>query len=189
MAFDLLTKRHTHTTWSLGSSDDPLVWTPSAVKSEMLRILGIIDLVNLEVSQTLTEGKISKSEWWQWHQAYLSTHQFLTNASNLWGSNVVVARRHEQDALKWRDFLVSRGGTLQGPNNPGRNSSDWSTTDIALAIGATVATASRRCASYACLKSRRRKGQTTCLATLSLTRPTLPTSTNVGASSPTTTFT
>jgi len=139
MAFDLLTKRQTSSRWTLGSSDEPFVWTPSSVKSEMLRILGIFDLVNVEVSRALVDGKISKPEWEQWRQTYLASHQFLTSTSSLWGSNVTVARNHEQNALRWRDFIASRGGTLQGPKNPGRNEDGWSTTQLALAIGGIAA--------------------------------------------------
>jgi hypothetical protein len=35
MAYDLLTKRQTPANWSLGL-DEPFVWTPSAVKSELI---------------------------------------------------------------------------------------------------------------------------------------------------------
>jgi hypothetical protein len=118
MACDLVLGR-TRRDWSLGS-DEPLVWTPSAIQAERLRILGVFDTVNMEVSQAVRDGKLSPAEWKQWSQIYKSSHAFLTSASNLWGSNVVAARKHEDSALKWHKFIESKGGKLQGPHNPGR---------------------------------------------------------------------
>ena len=144
MAFDLLSKRSTCRNWSAHTilgSDDPMVWTPSAVKAEMLRVLGIVDLVNLDVSKAFADKKISDAEWRQWRQEYLGAHQFLTSSSSLWGSNVAIARQREQDALKWRELIASRGGNLQGPKNPGRKEDGITTTQVALAVGGIAATA------------------------------------------------
>ena len=120
-------------------SDDPLVWTRSAVKAEMLRILGILDAVNLDVSRARGENKLSDAEWKQWRATYLSGHKFLTTASHYWGSNVIAARKHESEALKWRDFVASKGGSLQGPSL-GRPA-DFPTTKVALAVGGVAAAA------------------------------------------------
>ena len=119
MAYDLIfgkTKRN----WSVSMGlDEPLVWTPGAVKAEMMRVLGIVDAVNQDASQALTIGKLTPAEWNQWRQTYLNSHTFLIKASSLWGSNVKVARLHESDAIKWRDLIASRGYKTQGPQNLG----------------------------------------------------------------------
>ena len=141
MAYDLLSKRHTKTDWSLGL-DEPFVWTPAAVKSELLRVLGVLDTVNYDMSRAVKDGKLGTSEWSQWRQTYLESHEFLTHASNLWGSNVKIAREHETQALKWRDLVATRGGRLQGPTNPGREpESKFNTTNIALTVGGVAAAA------------------------------------------------
>ena len=138
MAFDLLTRKQNSSNWALGESDDPYVWTPAAVKGELMRVLGIVDTVNLDVSKALLDDKITKAEWEIWRQNYIASHKFLSSSSSLWGSNVLVARQHEQNALKWRDFIEQRGGTLQGPKNPGRPKENWTTAEIALAVGGAV---------------------------------------------------
>jgi hypothetical protein len=141
MAYDVLTKRHTNSNWALGL-DEPLVWTPGAVKSELLRVLGVVDTVNRDMSRAVKDGKLSGPEWEQWRQTYLESHEFLTHASNKWGSNVKIAREHETQALKWRELVDSRGGHLQGPKNPGREpESTFSTTNLALAVGGVAAAA------------------------------------------------
>jgi len=143
MSYDLLTKRQTNSDWSMGL-DEPLVWTPSSVKSELLRVLGVVDTVNSDMSQAVKDKKLSGAEWQQWRQTYFTSHDFLTNASNKWGSNVKIAREHETQALKWRDLIESRGGQLQGPKHPGREPEKpdpFSTTNIALAIGGIAAAA------------------------------------------------
>jgi hypothetical protein len=141
MAYDLLTRRQTSTNWSLGL-DEPFVWTPSAVKSELLRVLGVVDTANRDMSRAVKESKLSGPEWEQWRQTYLTSHEFLTHASNKWGSNVKIAREHETQALKWRELVASRGGQLQGPQNPGREpESKFSTTNVALAVGGIAAAA------------------------------------------------
>jgi hypothetical protein len=143
MSYDLIFHRAIPIDWSISpaimGSDEPLVWTPGAVKTELMRILGIIDAVNRDVSLAAKEGKISSTEWEQWQQSYLTSHRFLVNASSLWGSNVMVARQHESQALKWRDLVASRGGTLLGPRNPGRKDDRWSLAGMALAVGGAVA--------------------------------------------------
>ncbi len=98
-------------------ASDPLIWTPSAVHAELMRILGVLDTVNREVSAASGAGKISGAEWDQWRRAYLAGHNFITNASTFWGSNVNTARQHEQEAGKWRSLVISRGGQTQGPSN------------------------------------------------------------------------
>lgn len=141
MAYDLLTKRKTNTDWSMGL-DEPNVWTRSALKAEFLRILGILDLVNSDMSLAVKSGRLSPTEWEQWHNLYLNSHEFLTNASPSWGSNAKIAREHETQALKWRDLVESRGAQVQGPKNPGRNKeSVFNPINLALGIGGIAATA------------------------------------------------
>jgi len=139
MAHDLIFGK-TARNWSAGY-DDPLVWTPSAVKAEMLRVLGIVDAVNSDASRAVEEGKLSPEEWNQWRQTYLASHEFLTGASGLWGSNVAVARGHEKEANKWRSLIGQRGGKLQGPGNlgPSKDPPGIDKTTIALAIGGVIA--------------------------------------------------
>ena len=141
MAYDIIFGR-TKRDWSCGS-DDPLVWTPSAVKAEMLRILGIVDAVNEDASKAVEGGQLTPAEWNQWHQTYLASHEFLVNASGLWGSNVAVARNHEREANKWRQLITSRGGKVQGPGNlgPQNNPFEIDKWTVALAVGGVAATA------------------------------------------------
>jgi hypothetical protein len=101
----------------LDASDDPWVWTPSAVSAELNRILAVIDSVNMDVSNATKVGKITSAEWNTWYQVYLAAHNFLTSASSLWGSNVMTARQHEAEAAKWRDLVKKRGAAVQGPEN------------------------------------------------------------------------
>jgi hypothetical protein len=97
-------------------SDDPLVWTPGAVKAELDRIRGVLDTVNAEVSAATADKKISGQEFDLWRSGvYAPAHDFVDHASTFWGSNVVAARQHEQAAGKWRDFVKARGGQLVGP--------------------------------------------------------------------------
>jgi hypothetical protein len=143
MAYDLLTRHTTSRDWAMPTllgSDEPNVWTRAAIKGERDRILGVIDAVNQDVSRAAGEKKITSSEWQQWRQAYVAAHDFLTNMSNLWGSDMQVARWHENLALQWRDFLRERGATLQGPRNPGRPKDESiSVAQVALAIGGVAA--------------------------------------------------
>jgi hypothetical protein len=102
------------------------------------------NLVNNEASQAVLDGKISPVEWKQWAQIYKSSHNFLTSASVHWGSNAMAARRHEDTALKWHDFIASKGGKLQGPRNPGRKPSDnplFNKWTAALLVGGIAASA------------------------------------------------
>ena len=99
--------------------DNPNVWTRKAIKAERLRVLGILDLVNRDVSRAFGDKKITQDEWNTWRQEYVSSHQFATEMSNLWGSDVDVLHEREQDALKWRDLVLSRGGQVLGPKDPG----------------------------------------------------------------------
>jgi hypothetical protein len=130
--------------WSLGS-DEPPVWidTPSAVRSELLRVIGVFDTVNNEASQAVLDGKITPAEWKQWAQIYKSSHDFLTSASVHWGSNAMAARRHEDTALKWHNFIASKGGKLQGPSNPGREPTSliFNKWTAALLVGGIAASA------------------------------------------------
>jgi len=125
------------------AASDPLIWTPSAVAAELSRILAVLDLVNGDVSAATGAGKISGTEWNTWHAFYLTTHDFLTTASHLWGSNVNTARQYEQEMGKWRDLVKSRGQAVQGPSNLVRNdpntSSGVSWWTIALFAGAVGA--------------------------------------------------
>jgi hypothetical protein len=124
------------------AASDPLIWTPSAVAAELSRILNVLDLVNGDVSAATGANKITNAEWNTWRAFYLSTHDFLTTASHLWGSNVNTARQYEQEMGKWRDLVKSRGQTVQGPTNiirPDTGPSagiDWWT--VALLAGAAV---------------------------------------------------
>lgn len=121
------------------AASDPLIWTPSAVASELSRILSVLDLVNADVSAAAGAKKITDTEWGTWRSFYLTTHEFLTTASHLWGSNVNTARQYEQEIGKWRDLVKSRGQTTSGPanlvrNDPGASGVSWWT--IALVAGA-----------------------------------------------------
>ena len=120
-------------------ADDPLVWTPSAVKSEMDRIIGTLDAANADVSRAFGEKRLSPSEWKQWRRTYETGHAFAAKSSHLWGSNVKVARQHEAEALKWRELVASRGGNSQGPDLS--RPSDFPTTKVALAVGGVAAVA------------------------------------------------
>lgn len=97
-------------------SSDPLVWTPSAVRAEFTRIRNVLDTINKEASQAVTDGKMTGDEWKQWFEVYKAGHHFVDTASVYWGSNVLTARQHEQEAAKWRDLIKSRGAKLTGPN-------------------------------------------------------------------------
>ena len=140
MAHDILLGK-TARDWSIGSGD-PFVWTPAAVRGELLRVLGVLDVANEEVSRGANDGRVSPAEWKQWRQTYVTSHDFLTNASPQWGSNVDVARNHEQEANKWRKLVESRGGKLQGPPDVGRGSGPLlDRMTVALAVGGVAAVA------------------------------------------------
>lgn len=96
---------------------DPLIWTPSAVKAELDRIRAVLDTINSEVSQAANDKKVSGDEWNQWYKVYKAGHDFVDNASTLWGSNVTAARQYEQEAGKWHTLVVQRGVAAVGPSN------------------------------------------------------------------------
>lgn len=126
---------------TLFAASDPLIWTPSAVASELSRILGILDITNKDVSAASGASKVSSAEWDTWRAFYLSTHDFLTTASHYWGSNVNTARQYEQEIAKWRDLVKSRGQAVQGPSDlirqdPSDSGVSWWT--IAL-VGGSIA--------------------------------------------------
>lgn len=144
MARDILLGT-TRRDWSIGDlADQPNVWTHSALHSEFLRIINIIDTVNLEVSRAATKKLVDDGEWKQWLQFYQLAHEFLTTASSKWGSNASVARGYEQEALKWRELVRSRGGQVFGPPKIGMHPEDksWlSPTTAAIAIGGAASLA------------------------------------------------
>jgi hypothetical protein len=106
----------------VGAGDgDPLVWTPKAIAAEMSRVRGVLDTINKEMSQAVTDGKISGAEWSSWFDGtYTPAHKLVDSGSAWWGSDVTAARNHEQAALKWRDLIKSRGGKTIGPSDLGR---------------------------------------------------------------------
>jgi len=125
MATDLLLGK-TRRNWSRSvasalGSDDPLVWTPSAVRAELDRVRDVVDTINQEMSRARASKKISDAEWRGWFRTYQTTHKITDRGSALWGSNVLAARRHEQEAVRWRDLLKSRGAEMVGPRDMGRS--------------------------------------------------------------------
>lgn len=145
MAYDIFSGDSSAKNFALSSSigaDEPLVWTPSAVKAELMRVLTVVDTVNLEMSQAVADKLTTDAEWKVWRQFYATAHKYLTGASRLWGSNVVVARTYENEADKWRRLLESRGAKPVGPADQGkaRESKPFFTPmNVALALGGTLA--------------------------------------------------
>lgn len=133
----------------LSVSADPIVWTPSAVKAELDRVRSVLDAINMEMSQAVTDGKLSGLEWNGWRVVYLAGHKFVDSASTLWGSNVATARQHEQEAGKWRDLIKARGAQLVAPpglvNPPTPGILDqltgFNNVTLALVVGGVVAAA------------------------------------------------
>lgn len=116
---------------------DPLVWTPSAVRAELDRIRGVIDTTNVEMSGAVKAGKMTGDEWNQWfHGVYEPAHKLVDDASTLWGSNVQLARQHEQAALKWRETILARGAAPVGPGKLGRDPSPPTNPLTWLGVGA-----------------------------------------------------
>ena len=116
MAHDLIfgkTSRQFNRDSSMG--DDPLVWTPSAVRAEFGRIRNVLDTVNTEASQAVKDKKLQPAEWDRWFSFYNTAHKYVGKASAYWGSNVVVARSYETEALKWHELIAKRGGSTLGP--------------------------------------------------------------------------
>lgn len=115
--------------------DQPLVWTPSAVKAELARVRTVLDAVNQDVSAAAGKKAVSTEEWNNWRQLYLAAHNFVDTASTIWGSNAVQARDYEQQAGKWRDLVRSRGGAVMGPENIVRKPvTNWDTTALVTAL-------------------------------------------------------
>lgn len=145
MSHDLILGRHP-LNWHRDDSDqigaeDPWFWTPAAIRSEMARIRNVLDTVNQEVTQATTDKIISPQEWDRWRQAYLAAHKFVTSASNMWGNNVTTARIHEEEALKWHELIIKRGGTTLGPAL-GKPKGTWlNTTTAVLAVGGIASVA------------------------------------------------
>ena len=141
MARDLIFGK-TRRDWSASIGSDPLVWTPTAARAELDRVRGVLDSVNDEASAASAAGKLSPAEWRAWRRTYEAGHR-VAGASSLWGSNVVAARQHEQEALKWRRLVASRGAALVGPPELGRRPEGsglgWNTTTLALAVGGVAA--------------------------------------------------
>ena len=117
MALDALSGKKTPANWSRDTTmgEETRLWSRSALQAEYMRVLGILDVVNRDVSNSVADNKISPAEWEQWRQGYLTAHQFLTTASPSWGMNVESAHEWEQYAVKWRDFVEARGGKTSGP--------------------------------------------------------------------------
>lgn len=154
MAFDLISRKHTEADWSrdgrappaagvfhvsMGGDDEPLVWTPAAARSEFERVRGVLDAVNLEVSEASKQRRLAPGEWDLWHRFYLDAHKFTTDSSSWWGSNVARARQLEAEALRWRKLVISRGGKVIGPERgPAEGPSAWRWLAAGLA-GATAA--------------------------------------------------
>ncbi len=117
---------------SLGSTDrrwgrdtivcgeEPLVWTPSAVRAELDRARDLLDIANREMSKAVADRKVSGDEWKAWSDTYKTSHKLVSSASPMWGSNVAIARHHAAEAEKWRDLVRQRGGQELAPRGAGR---------------------------------------------------------------------
>lgn len=121
--------------------EETRIWSPSALRAEFLRVLGVLDNVNRDASAAVADKKLTPSEWEQWHQGYLSAHQFLTQANSYWGSNAEPAHEWEQYAVKWRDFLDARGAKTTGPHTEKKPETSLVTVAVygGLAVGAAAA--------------------------------------------------
>lgn len=117
MAFDIIHGERTPTDWSCGIGDagDPLVWTPSTIRSELARVRGVLDTANAEVSAAEKQRRISRDEWKRWRSFYVGAHKFTNEASSLWGASVSHARQLEAEAIRWRELVAKRGGPVVGP--------------------------------------------------------------------------
>jgi hypothetical protein len=123
--------------------EETRAWSRSALHAEYLRILGVLDNVNLDVAAAAEAKKISPTEWAIWRQGYLAGHEFLTSASPSWGMNVEPAHEWEQYASKWRDFVKSRGGKTTGPRTEHQPQTSLVKVAVAggLAVGGALALA------------------------------------------------
>ena len=141
MAHDLLFGK-TRRNWSASIGSDPLVWTPTAARAELDRVRGVLDSVNDDASEAGAAGKLTPAELRSWRRTYAAGVK-VTGSSSLWGSNVVAARQHEQEALKWRRLISSRGTAIVGPPELGRrpegNGLGLNVTTLALAVGGVAA--------------------------------------------------
>jgi hypothetical protein len=144
MAHDLILGNISRS-WGRNSSvvgADPLVWTPTAARAELDRVRDVLDTVNEEASAAVAAGKVTDAEWRAWRRTYATGHR-VTLASSLWGSNVVAARQHEREALKWRDLLKKRSSAMVGPPDLGRppetSALGANLTTLALAAGGVAA--------------------------------------------------
>ena len=78
MAIDALSGKMTPACWSRRSlsrsssvaasslGEETRIWTRSALKAELLRVLGILDNVNRDVSAAVADEKVSPAEWEQY---------------------------------------------------------------------------------------------------------------------------
>lgn len=137
MSIDLMLG-NTKRSWGRGTTpetvgSDPLVWTPSAVRAELDRVRDVVDTINREMSRARAEKKIDDEEWRGWFRTYQTAHKLVDRGSTLWGSNVAAARRHEGEAVRWRDLIRSRGAALVGPPSLGRPPSGGTSIWTALA--------------------------------------------------------
>ena len=146
MAIEALSGKLTPACWSRKTAsttvgEETRIWSRSSLKAELLRVLGILDAVNLDVSRASAAKKISPEEWAQWRAGYLTAHAFLTSASPSWGSNAEPAHEWEQYAVKWRDFLDARGAGTSGPHTEKQPNTSLVTVAVygGLAVGAAAA--------------------------------------------------
>lgn len=130
--------------WSRGSNsstlglDDPLFWTPNAVRAELDRIRNFVDVVNMEMSAAVEQKKVSQSEWKAWFATYQAAHRITDKGSGLWGSNVIAARKHEEAAVLWRDLLKSRGAIQIGPGTLKKDKPWIDTPTAILLVGGVI---------------------------------------------------
>jgi hypothetical protein len=128
------------------SGDEPFLWTPSAVRTELDRARNLLDLANREVGQACSEKKLSDAERASWADTYRAGRKLTDSASSLWGSNVAPARQYATEAERWRTLVRQRGGQEFAPKDAGRRTppeeKKMSTTQVALlGVGGVAALA------------------------------------------------
>ena len=106
--------------WSRCDGEDPFLWTPSAVRAELARVRGQLDLADREVRQAVADKKISPAELASWADTYREGRKFTDSASSLWGSNVSPARQLGVEAERWRTLVRQRGGKSAAPADAGK---------------------------------------------------------------------
>jgi hypothetical protein len=107
--------------WSRGDcGDEPFLWTPSAVRAEVARTRGLLDLADREVRQAAADKKVSAAELATWTDAYKAGRKFTDSASSLWGSNVAPSRQLGLEAERWRALVRQRGGAAAAPADAGK---------------------------------------------------------------------